>query len=118
MKKIILSFIVLYYTSFYAQINFEKGYIINNNNIKTECLIKNQDWLDNPAEIEIKPLDNDITRIENVNTIKEFKIDNSPKYISVSAMMDLFYDDITAFTTSPQPIPRSLGYVSSRSAVR
>ena len=104
MKKIILSFVVLFNTNFYAQVNFEKGYIIDNNNIKTECLIKNLDWLDNPTEIEIKMSDSGVIRVESVKTIKEFKVDNSVKYVSVNAMMDLFYEDIRGYTTSSQPV--------------
>ena len=38
----------------FAQISFEKGYFINNANQKTNCLIKNQDWKDNPTEFEYK----------------------------------------------------------------
>lgn len=37
-----------------AQINFEKGYFISNDNEKIECLIKSIDWKNNPTEFKYK----------------------------------------------------------------
>jgi len=37
-----------------AQIKYEKGYFISNNDSKTECLIYNMDWSINPVEFIYK----------------------------------------------------------------
>ena len=37
-----------------AQVNFDKGYFIDNNGQKTECLIKNADRGNNPSSFEYK----------------------------------------------------------------
>jgi hypothetical protein len=37
-----------------AQTNFKQGYIIDNQNNRKECLVKDEDWLNNPETIFIK----------------------------------------------------------------
>jgi hypothetical protein len=38
----------------YAQISFEKGYYINNEEQRVECEIKNLDWKNNPKEFQFR----------------------------------------------------------------
>ncbi len=45
MRNINFIFLLLLGTLASAQINFDKGYIINNNDEKLEVLIRNNDWL-------------------------------------------------------------------------
>ena len=45
---IMLLFLIV--TESFGQIKYEKGYFINNENKKIECLIKNKDWKNNPSE--------------------------------------------------------------------
>jgi hypothetical protein len=53
MKKLFLLIILTQISlNCYSQINFEKGYFYNNENKKIECLIKNNDWLNNPTQIK------------------------------------------------------------------
>ena len=55
MKKQLLILLIFISTfNSYAQTSFEKGYFINNEGQKTDCLIKNIDWKDNPTEIKFK----------------------------------------------------------------
>ncbi|APQ19083.1 porin family protein [Maribacter hydrothermalis] len=78
---VFLLFLIFTCTSTFAQITFEKGYFIDNSGQKTNCLIKNLDWKDNPTSFEYKPsLSGDIS-IKNISEIKEFSIDNGFKYI-------------------------------------
>lgn len=51
MKKLIIVFLIFLPILSFSQINFESGYIIRNNNIKTECLIRNVAWKNNPTNI-------------------------------------------------------------------
>ena len=59
MKKYLLLFLLLFATiSSFSQVKFEKGFIIDMNNNKIECLIKNYDWIGVPDKIEYKLNDN------------------------------------------------------------
>ena len=58
----------------YSQIIFEKGYLINNSNEKIECLIKNNDWKNNPETFEYKLSENSEPAIADVKSAKEFGI--------------------------------------------
>lgn len=64
----------------YAQIEFESGYFINNEDERVDCLIKNTDWSSNPRSIQYKmPGEAETSRI-GIDLIKEFGIGNYSKY--------------------------------------
>ncbi|MEM6685471.1 MAG: hypothetical protein AAF617_06710 [Bacteroidota bacterium] len=67
-------------TGIFAQINFEKGYFIDQDDQKTECYIKNEDWIYNPSRFEYRLTPNGKTQVLPVLNIKELAIDNSYKY--------------------------------------
>lgn len=50
MKKLLFVVILCSYSFTFSQIRFEKGYLINNQDVKSEVLIKNEDWTLNPTE--------------------------------------------------------------------
>ena len=87
MKKHLLLALLLS-SSMYGQISFDQGYIIDNTNQKTNCLIKNLDWKNNPNEIEYKLFENTKPVKVAVQSIKEFGIDNVSKYISCNVNID------------------------------
>ena len=64
-----------------AQIIFEKGYIIDINNERKECLIKNMGWQYNPNEFEYKFSENSTVLKGTLTNIEEFGIDSHGKYI-------------------------------------
>jgi len=74
MKKIYLSLLLLSIVSSYAQINFEPGYFLNNNGIKTECLIKNVAWKNNPEEFEYKLNESSAIQKGLINSVSEFGV--------------------------------------------
>jgi hypothetical protein len=81
MKKLLTIIILLCVSFSNAQINFEKGYFISNSGIKTQCLIKNIDWKDNPNKFEYKINQNDTeTRTESIESVAEFGIDDTSKF--------------------------------------
>ena len=82
MKKQLL-FLLITILSFncYSQISFEKGYYIDNSNQKTNCLIKNIDWKNNPTQFEYKLSENSESKKKTIESIKEFGINNISKYI-------------------------------------
>jgi len=54
MKKISVFSFFLFSMFAFSQIHFEKAYFINNNDLKTECLIRNVDWRNSPTTFEYK----------------------------------------------------------------
>ena len=89
MKKQLV-FLVTTILSFncYSQITFEKGYFIDNTNQKTNCLIKNIDWNNNPTEFEYKLSENSISKMATIKSIKEFGIDHFSKYVRSTVNID------------------------------
>ena len=55
MKKFLLVlFFELFFLQSYSQVNYEKAYFIDNDNVRTECFIKNKDLYNNPNTFEYK----------------------------------------------------------------
>ena len=81
MKNLLTIVFIFCFSFLKAQINFEKGYFISNSGIKTQCLIKNIDWKNNPTQFEYKinPNDTEI-KTESIATVTEFGIDNTSKF--------------------------------------
>lgn len=72
----------------FGQIRYEKGYFINRANVRTECLIRNRDWKNNPTEFRYKLEDSNIVENGNINSIKEFGIYNFSKFVSADVKID------------------------------
>ncbi len=60
----------------YGQVVFEKGYFIDNDDKKTECLIKNYDWKNSPTQIKYKLSDSGDTKTADISDITEFRVQN------------------------------------------
>lgn len=73
--------------SVYAQIIFEKGYFITKAGTRTECLIKNLDWRNNPTEFEYR-MEGSETKTMQVLAIREFGVYDQSKYKTVSVNID------------------------------
>ncbi|WP_116788309.1 outer membrane beta-barrel protein [Flavobacterium psychrotrophum] len=65
---------VLFNISCFAQINFEPGYTVNNQGVKTECLIKNTGWKNNPENFEYRLSANSEVKRGNINEFSEFSV--------------------------------------------
>ncbi|MGK6341842.1 outer membrane beta-barrel protein [Chryseobacterium sp. DT-3] len=88
MKKISLLTGLLLSGIYYTQIKFEKGYLIDNQGKRTEVLIKNLDWKNNPVEFEYKLEEKQEIKKENIKNIQEFGIDGNSRYIRKTVMID------------------------------
>ncbi|MEW4923714.1 tRNA modification GTPase [Algibacter sp. 2305UL17-15] len=89
MKKSLILILFICFTSFInAQINFEKGYFINNLNEKKSCLIKNVDWKHNPTEFDYKFSEGEDTKTMPITHAKEFGVDNFSKFIRAEVDID------------------------------
>ncbi len=105
MKTVFLSFILFLITAVsFAQIKFEKGYFIDNDNRKIECFIKNYDWRCNPNKFEYKTEDNDSTLNGNILSAKEFGIYGYSKYIRANINIDRSSKDIEKLSNQKKPI--------------
>ena len=77
MKKLLIIFLIAFNTfNSYSQINFEKGYFINDFNDKTDCLIKNVEWKNNPSTFEYKLSEDSELQTANIQNVKEFGVSN------------------------------------------
>ena len=71
----------------HAQINFEKGYIIDNQGNRQECLIKNNDWQNNPKRFQFQPFKGSQALDANSETVQEVGIFNQFRYIRASVKL-------------------------------
>lgn len=89
MKKQLLILLISFLSlNSFAQVVFEKGYIINNKDQKVECLILNVDWKNNPTEFDYKLNENSEPIKGTLGQVKEFGITNAFKYIRRDVKID------------------------------
>ena len=89
MKKQLLS-ILITIVSFncFAQITLDKGYYINNDNQRVECLIKNNDRVNNPTSFQYKLNENSELKTLTIKDVKEFGVYNFSKYLKRNVNID------------------------------
>jgi hypothetical protein len=95
MKKHLLIILFSLFSLFsYSQISFEKGYFINNSDEKTDCLIKNEDWKNNPTNFLYKLSEESQVNLGDIKSVKEFGVYNFSKYIKSAVQIDRSKSDI------------------------
>jgi len=105
MKSSLLSIFLLFVAaSSFGQIRYEKGYYIDNDNRKTECLIRNDDWDNNPSEFKFKLENSDIIERGTIVSVKEFCIYGFSKYIRADVKIDRSSNDLDKLTFGSGPI--------------
>lgn len=105
MRKTFLIILFLCCTFVNAQISFEKGYFISNDGKKTECLIKNLDWKNNPTDFKYKfQIDGDDSKTETIANVQEFGIDNTVTFKRAKVKMDRSSDDLGKLSETGQPV--------------
>jgi hypothetical protein len=105
MKKTFLLILFLCCTFINAQVTFEKGYFISNNGNRTECLIRNLDWKDNPTDFRYKidPNDKDYVT-ETIANVSEFGIGNSIAFKRAKVKIDRSTDDLSKISQTGKPV--------------
>lgn len=89
MKKQLLTLLLAVVTlPCFAQIEFEQGYYINNSDQRSNILIKNVDWKNNPQTFEYKVSETSAIEIENIKNIKEFGVARLAKFIRATVNID------------------------------
>ncbi|MDT0605662.1 hypothetical protein [Croceitalea rosinachiae] len=104
MKKIMLILgFLLANSNLFGQINFEPGYFLNNRNERTECLIKNNDWKDNPESFVYK-LPGQEERLEaSVKEVKEFGVIGKSVFVSVLVDIDRSSNILRLMSSKREP---------------
>lgn len=101
--KLLFLILVLGTTYSYSQIKFEKGYLIDNENHRIECLIKNYDWKNNPVEFDYKLSVQDVLQKGNSFNVREFGIIGISKFIRVDTKIDRSSEELTTLSTQRNP---------------
>lgn len=86
-----------------AQINYEKGYFIDNAGQKTECLIKNEDWKNNPSLFYFKINEGSPENSRTIANVKEFGVDNFSKHERYEVLMDTSEVDVAKLSSNKNP---------------
>lgn len=87
-----------------AQIVFEPGYFIDNNNTKVYCLIRNLDWKNNPTDFEYKLTEDSKVEKGTLQSIKEFEVEGESKFIRAEVKIDISSDNSKSYSYEKDPI--------------
>lgn len=104
MRNLLIIAIILTSLSSYSQIEFENGYIINNNSEKINCLIKNNDWKNNPSEILYKLEENSDIEKGTIEDIQEFGISSKIKFKRFLVNIDMSREETNNLTQEKNPL--------------
>ena len=87
-----------------SQVTYDEGYYINNLNQKIDCLIKNEDWDNNPTEFNYKISEQTKIKTLSIDSIKEFGINNVSKYIRFIVNIDRSSNSLSLMSNDKNPI--------------
>lgn len=88
----------------FAQITFKKGYVIDNQNKRIECLIKDNDWKNNPQFVNYQIDQNSEILKGNLETISEFGIYGKSTFKRANIDLDVSSDELSKMTFEKDPI--------------
>ncbi|MFN5168167.1 MAG: hypothetical protein ACK5DD_00970 [Cyclobacteriaceae bacterium] len=88
----------------FSQVEFEKGYFINNQNQRKECYIKNIDWKNNPTEFLFREHDSKTIVRANIDSVKEFGVYGFSHYVRASVGIDRSPNELSSLTTNRTPV--------------
>jgi hypothetical protein len=102
--KWLISILILLSIQLSAQTKYEHGYFITNNGEKRECLIKNEDWENNPDSFTYRLTSEAETNIGKLEDIQEFGIGELCKFIRFEGSIDRSRDLINFLSDIREPI--------------
>jgi hypothetical protein len=73
----------------FGQLEFEKGYLITSDSQRKDCLIKNEEWKNNPTEFTYKLNESATPVTGDLKSVSEFGITNTCKYVNANVKIDL-----------------------------
>ncbi len=104
MKRLFTLIALIFAFNSYAQINFEKGYYIDNSGQKFDCLIKNMDWENNPISFKYKTSENGEVQEKDVSAVREFGIIDFSKHVRRKVAIDRSSEEVQKLSSQRQPI--------------
>ncbi|MFD2938614.1 outer membrane beta-barrel protein [Flavobacterium notoginsengisoli] len=106
-KQILFIALILFLTlKSYSQIGFEKGFIVTENNPKTECLIENMDWKNTPVNFRYRLSDTSPIINADIRSVKEFGITGQNKFIRAVVNIDRSTKNLQNMTKGKDPVFR------------
>lgn len=102
-KTTIILMLTLSSITSFAQIVFEKGYFIDNENKKVECLIKDIQWYNNPTVFDYRISPEDPIKTRDLENTYEFGVYGYSKYVRVNAKIDSSSMDVERLSDIRQP---------------
>lgn len=94
---------MLYFAS-YAQNSFQAGYYIDNSGQRLEGLIQMDSWRFNPTEFNFKLNKTSKVEAKTINTVKEFGLGFTAKYIRATVKIDKSSNRIQSLTDEKEPL--------------
>ncbi len=105
MKKLLFTLFTLQFCiQSFSQVNFDQAYFIDNNNVRTECFIKNKDLYTNPTSFQYMfKKEESAVNVGNVESIKEFGIEKTMKYERNFVKIDTSSDNLNRLSEKSEP---------------
>jgi hypothetical protein len=101
--KIIYSLLILLSSiSCLAQIKYEKGYFIDNDDRRIECFILSDSPKDNPTRIKYKISEEDEFLVAQISELKEFGVSKA-RYLRATVQLDKSSQNLKELTISRNP---------------
>jgi hypothetical protein len=101
MAKYITILLLISIPSF-AQITFQKGYYIDNNNERHDCFIKDEDWLNIPKAFNYRTTSESEEHSIFLEQVKEFSV-NKNKYVRANVDIDNSSSDLRKLSLIRKP---------------
>lgn len=86
-----------------SQITFEKGYFINFEGEKVDCLIENQDWAYNPTRFEYMFSEETEVFNASIDSVSEFGIESLGRFIRFKVNIDTSSVDVRDLSLNRNP---------------
>lgn len=102
--RFLLTLLALMLTlSVFGQKRFQPGYYIDNQGNRSEGLIKNESWAENPTEFDFKADESAKAIPFGIDQIKEFGIDGVVQFIKANVEIDRSPSNYNFLTGTPDP---------------
>ncbi len=102
MKKLLTGLLLITCVSLFAQIRFEPGYYIDNQGKKTDCLIKNVAWKNNPTTFDYKLTETDTEKQQQISQVSAFEA-GGYKFERYTVQMERSSTDIKSLDNKAVP---------------
>jgi hypothetical protein len=103
MKILTTLLLILLPTICFSQILFEKGYFLDLENKRFDCLIKNSDWSDNPNSFTYKLKENSREIKGSLDSVTEFGVEDQFKFVKRTFELDISSNKKTELSQDSQP---------------